>query len=596
MFETAEVGHRVDKEDYHVEVPRLRDALLDAQFEIEDAKKFPVVVIVGGVDGAGKGETVNLLNEWMDPRHIQNVRSGRADRRGARTALDVALLAGAARPRGRSGSFPALGTPTPIIDRASPADRRRRVRSGARRIVRFERMLSTRARSSSSSGCTSRRTPESAPRRARERPGDALARDEVGLGAILSCYDKFRSVSARRAAPHEHRPKRRGWWSRASDARYRRPHRRHVPSSRQSAPAAAGAAGRPGGAAAADRPSTAGTLLANPRPLAVAGQEEQYEEQLEEYAGRAQPALDPKSEVQPKRSAIVVFEGIGRGRQGRRDPAHHRRRSTRGTTAVIPIAAPTDEERAQPYLWRFWRHLPRRASVTIFDRSWYGRVLVERVEGFCAAERLDARVRRDQRLRGAARRSTDDRARQVLAARSARTSSSDALQGRARRRAFKRFKITDEDWRNRKKWDAYERAVVRHGRSHEHRDRAVDARRGERQALRADQGAQNTLQPNRRRPIGTLTALTGTAAGVRRYRRPSPVRKGRHLLPIDRIRQSQSGSGSSISGMREVDLEHGRTAGTDVLLVEDRSSAAVLMVAAVQARVVHLSRWIAKRL
>ena len=51
---------------------------------------------------------------------------------------------------------------------------------------------------------------------------------------------------------------------------------------------------------------------------------------------------------------------------------------------IIPIAAPTEEERAQPYLWRFWRHLPRLGRVTIFDRSWYGRVLVERVEGFCA--------------------------------------------------------------------------------------------------------------------------------------------------------------------------------------------------------------------
>jgi polyphosphate kinase 2 (PPK2 family) len=49
---------------------------------------------------------------------------------------------------------------------------------------------------------------------------------------------------------------------------------------------------------------------------------------------------------------------------------------------VVPIAAPSDEERAQHYLWRFWRHIPRAGLVTIFDRSWYGRVLVERVEGF----------------------------------------------------------------------------------------------------------------------------------------------------------------------------------------------------------------------
>ena len=80
---------------------------------------------------------------------------------------------------------------------------------------------------------------------------------------------------------------------------------------------------------------------------------------------------------------VCVFEGMdaaGKGGAIRRIT----RRSTRASTASIPIAAPTDEERAQPYLWRFWRHVPRKGCFTIFDRSWYGRVLVERVEGFCS--------------------------------------------------------------------------------------------------------------------------------------------------------------------------------------------------------------------
>ena len=51
---------------------------------------------------------------------------------------------------------------------------------------------------------------------------------------------------------------------------------------------------------------------------------------------------------------------------------------------AYPIAAPTDEEKARPYLWRFWRHVPRKGHIALFDRSWYGRVLVERVEGFAA--------------------------------------------------------------------------------------------------------------------------------------------------------------------------------------------------------------------
>ena len=53
---------------------------------------------------------------------------------------------------------------------------------------------------------------------------------------------------------------------------------------------------------------------------------------------------------------------------------------------MVSIAAPTDDERAHPYLWRFWRGLPRPGRVTIYDRSWYGRVLVERIEGFCRRE------------------------------------------------------------------------------------------------------------------------------------------------------------------------------------------------------------------
>ena len=71
MFEAAELGHKVSKKDYDAEVPALREQLLDAQFELAERAAFPVVVLIGGVDGAGKGETVNTLNFWMDPRRIQ---------------------------------------------------------------------------------------------------------------------------------------------------------------------------------------------------------------------------------------------------------------------------------------------------------------------------------------------------------------------------------------------------------------------------------------------------------------------------------------------------------------------------------------------
>lgn len=80
-------------------------------------------------------------------------------------------------------------------------------------------------------------------------------------------------------------------------------------------------------------------------------------------------------------AVVVVFEGMdaaGKGGAIRRITAALDARQYR----IVPIASPTEEERAQPYLWRFWRHLPGRGRFTIFDRSWYGRVLVERIEGF----------------------------------------------------------------------------------------------------------------------------------------------------------------------------------------------------------------------
>ena len=71
MFESAELGHHTDQETFDAAVPALRAELLDAQFDLLELKQFAVVVLINGVDKAGKGETINLLNEWMDPRHIE---------------------------------------------------------------------------------------------------------------------------------------------------------------------------------------------------------------------------------------------------------------------------------------------------------------------------------------------------------------------------------------------------------------------------------------------------------------------------------------------------------------------------------------------
>jgi polyphosphate:AMP phosphotransferase len=178
-----------------------------------------------------------------------------------------------------------------------------------------------------------------------------------------------------------------------------------------------------------------------------------YKTKLEKYQARlAELTRDPKFKYM---SVIAVFEGndaAGKGGSIRRITSALDARYYQ----VIPIAAPTDEERAQPYLWRFWRHLPRKGRVTIFDRSWYGRVLVERVEGFCAEtdwmrayseiNDFEAQMVRHHLL--------------VVKFWLAITKDEQLRRFTDREKTgFKNYKITEEDWRNREKWELYEQAV-----------------------------------------------------------------------------------------------------------------------------------------
>jgi polyphosphate kinase 2 (PPK2 family) len=122
----------------------------------------------------------------------------------------------------------------------------------------------------------------------------------------------------------------------------------------------------------------------------------------------------------------------------------------------VPVAAPDQEERRYPYLWRFWRRLGRGGTFTIFDRSWYGRVLVERVEGFCSVadwQRAYGEINDfEEQL---TRRNT------VLVKLWLHIDQDEQLRRFTERAEtpWKRFKITDEDWRNRQKWPLYADAV-----------------------------------------------------------------------------------------------------------------------------------------
>jgi len=152
---------------------------------------------------------------------------------------------------------------------------------------------------------------------------------------------------------------------------------------------------------------------------------------------------------------VIAFEGsdaAGKGGAIRRllqplDP--------RGYT-VVPIAAPQGEEKTHHYLWRFWRQLPKAGHWSIFDRTWYGRVLVERCEGFAKPEEWQ---RAYQEIRDFEAHLAEER--YVLVKFWLQIDKDEQLRRFKARQGDpdKQWKITDEDWRNREKWDAYNQAV-----------------------------------------------------------------------------------------------------------------------------------------
>ena len=123
---------------------------------------------------------------------------------------------------------------------------------------------------------------------------------------------------------------------------------------------------------------------------------------------------------------------------------------------VVPTAAPNDIEKAHHYLWRFWRAMPKDGHMTIFDRTWYGRVMVERIEGFCS----QAEWRRAYREINQMVQNLTDHG--VIVLKFWLQIDKDEQERRFNERMEdpeKQWKITDEDWRNREKWDAYVKAV-----------------------------------------------------------------------------------------------------------------------------------------
>ena len=196
-----------------------------------------------------------------------------------------------------------------------------------------------------------------------------------------------------------------------------------------------------------------GTLSLDAVDLSAEVGEGEYEERVKELQERAF-ALQIRGFQRGLRT-VVAFEGwdaAGKGGCIKRltalmDPRGYK---------VWPIAAPRDEDARHHWLWRFWRRLPEAGELTVFDRTWYGRVLVERVEGFA---RPEAWRRAYDEINAFERTLTADGVRLVKIFLHIDRAEQKRRFEEREEDPLKRYKIGPDDWRNRKRWPDYERAI-----------------------------------------------------------------------------------------------------------------------------------------
>jgi len=460
MFRTAELGQKISKAEYREREPLLRQELLEVQQKLRECGSFPVIIVFAGVDGAGKGDTVNLLNEWMDPRWLRTTAYDEPSDE-ERERPEYWRFWRALPPKGRIGMFLSSWYSRPILDRVYEKISDAVFDDRLDRILSFEKALAD-------DGALILKFWMHLGHDAQKKRLKKLEKDPLTSWRVTQrdwdhwhIYDHFESAAERTimrtstgTAP----------WNivEGADPAYRSltvgtiirdEIRKHLQRIEQQKIASAPAETPVTAAGTEEMPPLPVATLLSRLDMTQHLAKPSYKKQLKELQAKLNQ-LHRKA-LKKKVSALLVFEGAdaaGKGGAIRRitaalDARHYQ---------VIPIAAPTDEERAQHYLWRFWRHLSRAGRITIFDRSWYGRVLVERIEGFASEpewRRAYAEINDyEEQL-------TEHGI--VLMKYWIHISKEEQLDRfKAREQTpHKQWKLTEEDWRNREKWDDYEMAV-----------------------------------------------------------------------------------------------------------------------------------------
>ena len=474
MFRTAELGQKVSKSEFNQREPLMRQALLEVQANLRVSSGFPVIILFAGVDGGGKGDTVNLLNEWMDPRWLIT-RAYDEPSDEERDRPEYWRFWRDLPPNGHIGLFLSSWYSQPILRRVYGKSDAATFDDRLDRILAFEKALADdgalilkfwmhlsrdaqkqRLKKLEKNPLTSWRVTQrdwdhwhiyDRFEEAAERTIMRTSTGHAGWTIVEGVDPYFRSLTVGEIVRDEIA-------KHLDEARNKALMLEELAAECKSHTAEQQMMGEV--TAGADAPTISplkGTTVLSSLDLSLQLSKSDYKKQLQECQARLN--LLHRKALKKKISTILIFEGpdaAGKGGAIRRvtaalDARHYQ---------VLPIAAPTDEERAHHYLWRFWRHLARAGRINIFDRSWYGRVLVERVEGFASEDewkRAFAEINEfEEQL-------TDHGI--LLLKYWVHISKDEQLERfKAREQTpHKRWKLTEEDWRNREKWDDYEWAV-----------------------------------------------------------------------------------------------------------------------------------------
>jgi len=455
MFEAAELGRKISKKEFDAIEPELHTRLLQVQQQLKDSNTS-VIIIVSGVEGAGKGEVVNRLSEWLDTRDIQtNAFWDETDEQRLRP--DCWRFWRTLPARGSIGIMFGSWYTKPIIDRVFGKLDDGDFDQALRRITTFERLLVN-------DGTLIVKLWFHLPKKVVEKQlkkDQAIMEMKIKKSPLLEKfskqYDQFASISERaiRITDKGNSP-----WHliESTDRRYR-----DITVGQTLLNAMEARLGN-SDQDNTEEPEPPVTHLADELPankltildhvdLSRSLDVKKYEADLKHYQGRLFDLAWQAHNA--KKSVVAVFEGWDASGKGGAI-----RRVTRAIDArlykVISTAAPSDEEKAHQYLWRFWRHVPLAGYFTLYDRSWYGRVLVERVENFARQEEW-------QRAYSEINHFEEQLCEHgiVLVKFWIHLDQDEQLRRFKEREKtpWKMHKITEEDWRNREKWHDYKAAV-----------------------------------------------------------------------------------------------------------------------------------------